>query len=88
MDENNATFYNNRAMAYLQLCSFQEAEADCTKALGLDKKSVKAYLRRGTAREFLGYYKEANDDFRQAQILEPTNKTASEALARLKKLLI
>lgn len=24
-------------------------------------QSVKAYLRRGTAREFLGYYKEAND---------------------------
>ncbi|KAG0583276.1 hypothetical protein M758_3G124400 [Ceratodon purpureus] len=88
MDGNNATYYNNRAMAYLQLCSFQEAEADCTMALGLDKKSVKAYLRRGTAREFLGYYKEANDDFRQALILEPTNKTASEALNRLKKLLL
>lgn len=76
MDGNNATYYNNRAMAYLQLCrwfllhaeisnyfmqvswvlsylkevctsvahmrvsfgSFPEAEADCTKALGLDKK--------------------------------------------------
>lgn len=88
MDGNNATYYNNRAMAYLQLCSFQEAEADCSKALELDKKSVKAYLRRGTAREFLGYYKEANDDFRQALVLEPTNKTASEALNRLKKLIL
>lgn len=87
LNGNNATYYNNRAMAYLQLCSFSEAESDCTKALNLDKRSVKAYLRRGTAREFLGYYKEADEDFRQALIFEPTNKTASEALSRLKKLL-
>ncbi|KAG0601274.1 hypothetical protein M758_11G098100 [Ceratodon purpureus] len=87
MDANNATYYNNRAMAHLQLCNFPEAESDCTQALNLDKKSVKAYLRRGTAREFLGFYKEADEDFRQALIFEPTNKTASEALSRLKKLL-
>ncbi|XWS37576.1 hypothetical protein CRYUN_Cryun19dG0055600 [Craigia yunnanensis] len=36
-----------------------ERETDCTEAINLDKKNVKAYLRRGTAREMLGYYKEA-----------------------------
>jgi hypothetical protein len=34
--------------------SFLQAEEDCTKAITLDKKNVKAYLRRGTAREMLG----------------------------------
>uniref|UniRef100_A0A7I4F9K9 Amidase domain-containing protein n=2 Tax=Physcomitrium patens TaxID=3218 RepID=A0A7I4F9K9_PHYPA len=58
---NNPTYYNNRAMAYLQLRSYSEAEADCTKALILDKNSVKAYLRRGTARESMGYYNEADE---------------------------
>ncbi|KAG8476630.1 hypothetical protein CXB51_030337 [Gossypium anomalum] len=56
---NNATYYSNRAAAYLELGSFLQAEADCTKAISLEKKNVKAYLRRGTAREMLGYYKEA-----------------------------
>lgn len=85
-DEKNATYYNNRAAAYLALGNFHQAESNCTKAIELDKKNVKALLRRGTAREFLGYYKEADEDFGQALVLEPTNKTAAEGVKRLKKL--
>ncbi|CAK7356982.1 unnamed protein product [Dovyalis caffra] len=55
----NATYYSNRAAAYLQLGCFQKAEQDCNEAISLDKKNVKAYLRRGTARESLLYYKDA-----------------------------
>ncbi|XP_015161806.1 outer envelope protein 64, mitochondrial isoform X2 [Solanum tuberosum] len=55
----NATYYSNRAAAYLELGCFQQAEEDCTKAISLDKKNVKAYMRRGTARESLLFYKEA-----------------------------
>ncbi|KAH9763448.1 Outer envelope protein 64 [Citrus sinensis] len=53
LNGNNATYYSNRAAAYLESGSFLQAEADCTKAINLDKKV------RGTAREMLGYYKEA-----------------------------
>ncbi|KAM7279216.1 hypothetical protein ACFE04_006350 [Oxalis oulophora] len=56
---NNATYYSNRAAAYLELQRFSQAEDDCTKAISLDKKNVKSYLRRGTAREMLGFYKES-----------------------------
>lgn len=80
----NATYYSNRAAAYLEQGSFLQAEADCSAAISLDKKNVKAYLRRGTAREMLGYYKEAIEDFRYALVLEPTNKTANLAVNRLK----
>ncbi|GER32951.1 glutamyl-tRNA(Gln) amidotransferase subunit A [Striga asiatica] len=59
LNSNNATYYSNRAAAYLEIGSFIQAEADCTQAVDLDKKNVKAYLRRGTAREMLSYYKEA-----------------------------
>ncbi|XP_020215640.1 uncharacterized protein LOC109799479 [Cajanus cajan] len=82
----NATYYSNRAQAYLELGSFLQAETDCTKAIGLDKQNVKAYFRRGTAREMLGYYKEAIDDFKHALVLEPTNKRAAAAVERLRKL--
>ncbi|WVZ22546.1 hypothetical protein V8G54_001090 [Vigna mungo] len=82
----NATYYSNRAQAYLELGSYLQAEADCTKAISLDKKSVKAYFRRGTSREMLGYYKEAIDDFKHALVLEPTNKRAAAAADRLRKL--
>ncbi|KAH0855167.1 hypothetical protein HID58_020436 [Brassica napus] len=50
LSEKNATYYSNRAAAYLEIGSFLLAEEDCTKAITLDKKNVKAYLRRGTAR--------------------------------------
>ncbi|KAH0927023.1 hypothetical protein HID58_019279 [Brassica napus] len=86
LSENNATYYSNRAAAYLEIGSFLLAEEDCTKAITLDKKNVKAYLRRGTAREMLGEYKEAMDDFRHALVLEPNNKRASLSAERLRKI--
>ncbi|KAM1398404.1 hypothetical protein ACFX2I_015861 [Malus domestica] len=85
---NNATYYSNRAQAYLEVGSFIQAEADCTKAINLDKKNVKAYFRRGTAREMLGYYKEAIEDFRHTLVLEPTNKRAAVAAEKLRKLFL
>ncbi|XP_044979917.1 outer envelope protein 64, chloroplastic [Hordeum vulgare subsp. vulgare] len=81
-----ATYYSNRAAAFLELANYRQAETDCTSAIDIDPKIVKAYLRRGTAREMLGYYKEAVDDFSHALVLEPMNKTAGVAINRLKKL--
>lgn len=86
LNDKNATYYSNRAAACLELGRFQQAEEDCSKAISIDKKNVKAYLRRGTARENLCYYTEAMEDFRYALVLEPTNKAASLAINRLKKL--
>ncbi|KAM6592422.1 hypothetical protein CsatA_000125 [Cannabis sativa] len=81
----SATYYSNRAAAHLEVGSFLQAEADCTKAIELDKKNIKSYLRRGTAREMLGFYKEAIEDFRYALVLEPTNKRAALTADRLSK---
>jgi hypothetical protein len=38
---------------------FQEAEDDCTEALNLDDRYIKAYSRRATARKELGKNKES-----------------------------
>ncbi|KAF3435026.1 hypothetical protein FNV43_RR22113 [Rhamnella rubrinervis] len=83
----NATYYSNRAAAYLELGCFQQAEEDCSNAIALDKKNVKAYMRRGTARESLIRYKEAIQDFKHALVLEPQNKVANLAEKRLRKLM-
>ncbi|XP_051119417.1 outer envelope protein 64, chloroplastic [Andrographis paniculata] len=85
LNSNNATYYSNRAAAYLEMGSYLQAETDSTQAIDLDKKNVKAYLRRGTAREMLGYYKEAMEDFRHALVLEPNNKRAAQSTDRLKR---
>ncbi|KAI5075967.1 hypothetical protein GOP47_0008032 [Adiantum capillus-veneris] len=84
-DEGNATYYSNRAAAYLALGNFHLAETDCSQAIDLDKKNVKAYMRRATARESLGCLKDADQDFKQALVLEPTNKIAADGVRRLKK---
>ncbi|KAJ8536083.1 hypothetical protein K7X08_034484 [Anisodus acutangulus] len=86
LNGNSGTYFSNRAAAQLEMGNFLQAEADSSKAIDLDKKNVKAYLRRGTAREMLGYYKQAIEDFRYALVLEPTNKRASQSADRLKKL--
>ncbi|KAH6773255.1 translocon at the outer membrane of chloroplasts 64-V [Perilla frutescens var. hirtella] len=86
LNDANATYYSNRAAAYLELGCYQQAEEDCSKAISLDKKYVKAYLRRGTAKESLIFYKEALEDFKHALVLEPQNKVAGLAEKRLKKL--
>ncbi|XP_011002073.1 PREDICTED: outer envelope protein 64, mitochondrial [Populus euphratica] len=82
-----ATYYSNRAAAYLQVGCFQKAEEDCNRAISLDEKNVKAYLRRGTARESLLFYKDAAQDFKHALVLEPQNKVARHAEKRLRKLM-
>ncbi|XP_010506209.1 PREDICTED: outer envelope protein 64, chloroplastic [Camelina sativa] len=85
LSDKTATYYSNRAAAYLEVGGFLQAEEDCTKAITLDKKNVKAYLRRGTAREMLGDYKGAIEDFRYALVLEPNNKRAALSAERLRK---
>lgn len=87
LNATSATYFCNRSAAYLELGCFQQAEEDCSTAISLDKKNVKAYLRRGTARESLLRCKEAAEDFKHALVLEPRNKVASEAEKRLRKMM-
>lgn len=42
---------------FLIYIRFEEAESDCTEALSLDDRYVKAYSRRATARKELGRFK-------------------------------
>ncbi|XVF57588.1 hypothetical protein PTKIN_Ptkin06aG0217400 [Pterospermum kingtungense] len=81
-----AVAHANRAMAYLKIKKFQEAEDDCTEALNLDDRYIKAYSRRATARKELGKLKESIEDAEFALRLEPDNQEIKKQHAELKSL--
>ncbi|KAJ0014411.1 hypothetical protein Pint_19600 [Pistacia integerrima] len=86
-----AVAYANRAMAYLKIkrqprALFQEAEDDCTEALSLDDRYIKAYSRRATARKELGKLKESIEDSEFAMRLEPQNQEVKKQYAEVKSL--
>ncbi|XP_057960827.1 uncharacterized protein LOC131152895 isoform X2 [Malania oleifera] len=82
-----AVAYANRAIAYLKIRRFQEAEDDCSEALNLDDRYVKAYSRRATARRELRKLKESIEDSEFALRLEPHNQEIKKQHAETKSLL-
>lgn len=66
--EANATCvaYANRAMAHLRTGNAAAAETDCSAAVQLDTKYVKAWHRRATARRMLMRQLDAITDLEQA----------------------
>ncbi|CAK9150907.1 unnamed protein product [Ilex paraguariensis] len=64
----------------------QEAEDDCTEALNLDDRYIKAYSRRSTARKELGKLKESLDDAEFASRLECNNQEVKKQYAEVKSL--
>ncbi|KAI4369355.1 hypothetical protein MLD38_017802 [Melastoma candidum] len=81
-----AVAYANRAMSYLKIKRFREAEDDCTEALNLDDRYIKAYSRRATARKELGKLKESLEDAEFALRLEPVNQEVKKQYADVKAL--
>ncbi|XP_020596371.1 RNA polymerase II-associated protein 3 [Phalaenopsis equestris] len=79
--------FANRAMAYLKVKKFVEAENDCTDALSLDDRYVKAYSRRITARKELGKLEKALEDADFAVRLEPNNPEVRNQYDEVKALL-
>ncbi|KAK4273393.1 hypothetical protein QN277_021806 [Acacia crassicarpa] len=81
-----AVAYANKAMAFIKLRRFQQAEDDCKEALNLDDRYIKAYSRRATARKELGKLKEAMEDAEFALLLEPENQEVKKQYADIKSL--
>ncbi|XP_041935053.1 RNA polymerase II-associated protein 3 isoform X1 [Alosa sapidissima] len=84
VDTTNVLLPANRAMAYLKLERYAEAEDDCSIAIALDGTYSKALARRGTARAALGKLQEAKADFEKVLKLEPGNKLAVNELNKIK----
>ncbi|KAI8025663.1 E3 ubiquitin-protein ligase RFI2 [Camellia lanceoleosa] len=65
---------------------FQEAEDDCTEALNLDDREIKAYSRRSTARKEPGKLKESIEDAEFSLRLEPHNQEIKKQYAETESL--
>jgi tetratricopeptide (TPR) repeat protein len=74
-----AVAFANRAMAYIKMRRFEEAEYDCSETIDLNDRYVKAYSRHGTAKKEIGKLLDAMDDFKFSLRLEPENKDALSA---------
>lgn len=77
-----AVTFANRAMARLKLGQHAEAEADCSQALALDPRYLKALQRRSTARRALKRLLLAIEDCEAALLLEPGSKARARGPAR------
>ena len=58
----NAASINNRALTFLRMEKWKDAEKDCDEVLKLEKDNVKAKLRRATALKELDRFEEAKLD--------------------------
>ncbi|CAJ1427269.1 unnamed protein product, partial [Effrenium voratum] len=73
--------HSNRAFSELRQENWKAAEDDCTEALKIDPKAVKALYRRAMAREKMGRAAEALKDVDEALKLQP----GAEELVALQK---
>ncbi|NXS54445.1 TOM34 protein, partial [Brachypteracias leptosomus] len=77
--------YTNRALCYLTLKQYKEAVQDCTEALRLDPKNVKALYRRAQALKELKDYKSSIADIKSLLKTEPKNTAALRLLQELNR---
>lgn len=84
--EELAIYYQNRAAAYEHLKKYSAVKADCTKALELNPKYVKAFLRRARALEYTNDLEHALEDVTTACFLQRcTNPSALTIADRILK---
>lgn len=72
--------------SFCLIIRFEEAENDCTEALNLDDRYIKAYSRRATARKELGKLKASMEDSEFALRLEPNNQELRKLYNEVKAL--
>ncbi|PKI56673.1 hypothetical protein CRG98_022923 [Punica granatum] len=76
----------NRGICFLKLGKNEDTVKECTKALELNPKYVKALLRRAEAQEKIENFEEAIADMKKILELDPSNDQARKAIYRLEPL--
>ena len=79
----NAIIYCNRGAAHAKNGSLQEALADCSAAITLNRSYAKAYLRRGELRVHCSDNARALEDFEAARRLDSNGAVGLEAARRI-----
>ncbi|KPJ15420.1 Tetratricopeptide repeat protein 1 [Papilio machaon] len=71
----------------MKLENYKRAIKDCSKAIELDDKYLKAYFRRAQSYEATEKYDECLADFKKILELDPAHKEAQAAVIRLPPLI-
>ncbi|KAG5280693.1 hypothetical protein AALO_G00062950 [Alosa alosa] len=79
----SAVIYRNRSACYLKKEKYVQAASDCSKAIDVDARDIKALYRRCQALEKVGKLDMAFKDVQRCATIEPKNKTFLETLRRL-----
>lgn len=82
-DKDRAMLYSNRAAAKMKLDLKEGAIEDCTKAVELDERYLKAYFRRAQLYEATDKLDEALADYKKIIELDPLHRDALYATKRL-----
>ncbi|XP_045782184.1 tetratricopeptide repeat protein 1-like [Maniola jurtina] len=81
--EQRSILYCNRSAAKMKLEKYKKAIKDCTKAIELDDKYLKAYYRRAQCYEATDKLDECLADYKKILELDPSHKEAKTATLRL-----
>jgi hypothetical protein len=84
-DPVNPIYLCNRAQCLIKQEKYSAAEKDCTLAISLDSKYIKAFHRRAACRISLKKFEEAKIDYEQLLKLEPNNKLFQNEFNNLQK---
>jgi len=79
-DPGNASFYSNRAAAYLKLADFGYALKDCEKCIELDPTFTKAYKRKATIHNYNKEYHKSIDCYKKVLELTPDDADAKNGI--------
>lgn len=84
-DEVKLPCFLNISACQLRTKDFDQVITNCSKALDIDTRSVKALFRRGQAYSRMNEYDKAKSDFAEALQYEPNNKDIRNEYEHLKK---
>uniref|UniRef100_A0A1I8IHC9 J domain-containing protein n=2 Tax=Macrostomum lignano TaxID=282301 RepID=A0A1I8IHC9_9PLAT len=79
-----ASYYGNRAAAYIMLSRYHDALKDCRTSVSIDSNFLKGYLRLGKVLLNLGEFSESVIAFQKALVLDSSCHEAEQQLLMLK----
>lgn len=85
--QQRSVLYCNRSAAKMKLLKYEQAIKDCSKAIELDDKYLKAYIRRAQSYEATEKLDECLADYKKILELDPSHKEAQKATIRLPPLI-
>ncbi|CAH0554803.1 unnamed protein product [Brassicogethes aeneus] len=86
-ESDRAVFYANRGASKIQVDRIPSAIDDCTKAIELNDKYVRAYMRRAKLYEETDKLDESLKDYETISVLDPGNIESVKAQQRLPPLI-